>query len=313
MLLNLIYIAAGLVLLSLGAEGLVRGASSFALRAGLTPLVVGLTIVAFATGTPELFVSVKGATSGDPGIALGNVIGSNISNLALVLGLAAVVAPMTVRSEIVRREMPLMAGATVLLIVLLSDGRLGRTDGLILFGGAIAYTVGAYATARREAKDIAASEFQEELDLLRSRAHEVAFMLGGVALLVAGAESLTRGAVSLATALGVSSAVIALTVVAIGTSLPELAASVSATRAGQADVAFGNVIGSNTFNILGVLGLVAIIHPFAVVGFRPLDYAVLLGSVFLVGLLMVRGWVLNRWEGLLLLLLYATYLLTMVP
>lgn len=149
MLLNIVYIAVGLLFLSIGAEGLVHGASSFALRAGLTHLVVGLTVVAFATGTPELFVSVKGATSGDACIALGNVIGSNISNLALVLGLAAVVAPMTVRSELVRREMPLMAGATVLLVVLLLDGRLGRIDGFILFSAGIAYTAGAYASARR--------------------------------------------------------------------------------------------------------------------------------------------------------------------
>lgn len=311
MLLNAVYIAAGLVLLSLGAEGLVRGASSFALRAGLTPLVVGLTIVAFATGTPELFVSVKGAMVGDAGIALGNVIGSNISNLALVLGTAAVVAPMVVRSELVRREMPLMAGATILLVILLLDGQLNRVDGMILLTGAAAYTLSAYANARRETKDAAARQYDEEIESLRSPALEAVFILGGVGLLVLGAELLTRGAVAVATALGVSSAVVALTVVAIGTSLPELAASVAATRSGQPDVAFGNVIGSNTFNILGVLGLVALIRPFAVEGLRPLDYSVLVGSAFLVMLLMVRGWVLSRREGLLLLALYATYLLTM--
>lgn len=136
-------------------------------------------------------------------------------------------------------------------------------------------------------------------------------MLGGVTLLIAGAESLTRGAVALATALGVSSAVIALTVLAIGTSLPELAASISAARSGQPDVAFGNVIGSNTFNILGVLGLVAIIQPFAVEGLRSVDYAVFVGSAILVMFLMSRGWILNRWEGLLLVVLCATYLLSL--
>lgn len=312
MILDVVLIAAGLVLLAIGAEGLVRGASSLALRAGITPLVVGLTVVAVATGSPELFVSIQGALAGKGGIALGNVVGSNISNLALVLGTSALVAPLAVRSELVRREMPLMIGATVLLLVLLIDGSLGRVDGFILFTSAVAYLWGAYTSARRATADEASEEYREELQLLGSKWLERVLVVAGVALLVLGADLLTRGAVSLASRLGVAPAVIALTVIAIGTSLPELATSVAAARKGEADVAFGNVIGSNTFNILGVLGIVALIRPFAAAGIRPLDYGALIGSALLVVALMVRGWVLSRSEGGLLLALYVAYVTTLV-
>lgn len=312
MLLNVLSILAGLVLLTLGAEGLVRGAASAALRLGLTPLLIGLTVVAMATGSPELFVSLRSALAGDGGIALGNVVGSNIANLCLVLGASALARPLHVRSVLVRREMPLLIATTILLVLLLRDGQLGRMDGAILVVSALAYTAGAYRNAKREAKDIAAEEYSDEVARLRSGWLEALYLAGGLAALVAGASLLTSGAVGVATALGVSSAVIALSVIAIGTSLPELATSVSAARRGEPDVAFGNVIGSNIFNILGVLGTVALIQPFAAHGVRPLDAGILLATPLLVAAMMAWGWKLTRLEGAVLLAVYAGYLVSLV-
>lgn len=311
MLPDVAFLIAGLILLPLGAEMLVRGASSLALRMGITPLVVGLTIVAFATGTPELAVSIKGAVTGNSGIALGNVVGSNISNIALVLGVAALVRPMKVQARLVRREMPLMVGASVFLFLLLLDGALGRADGLVLLVTGVGYTVFAYRGAKAGAAPAVTEEFEEAILQSRLPARDAVLMAGGIVALVVGAESLVRGAVAVAGALGVDQAVIALTVIAIGTSLPELATSVVAARKEQADVAFGNVIGSNTLNILAVLGITALIHPFAVVGIRPLDLGMLVGTAVLVLLLMARGWVLNRAEGFALMTLYVAYVVSL--
>lgn len=311
MLPDVAFLIAGLILLPLGAEMLVRGASSLALRMGITPLVVGLTIVAFATGTPELAVSIKGAVTGNSGIALGNVVGSNISNIALVLGVAALVRPMKVQARLIRREMPLMVGASVFLFLLLLDGALGRADGLVLLVTGVGYTLFAYRGARAGAVPAVTEEFEEAIQRSRLPARDAALIAGGIVALVVGAESLVRGAVAVAGALGVDQAVIALTVIAIGTSLPELATSVVAARKEQADVAFGNVIGSNTLNILAVLGITALIHPFAVVGIRPLDLGMLVGTAVLVLLLMARGWVLNRAEGFALVTLYVAYVVSL--
>ncbi|MBN1192157.1 MAG: calcium/sodium antiporter [Coriobacteriia bacterium] len=303
---------AGLLLLPFGAQLLVNGSSSLAVRLGIAPLVVGLTVVAFATGAPEFAVSVKGAATGNSGIALGNVVGSNISNIALVLGVAAVIKPMQVRARLVRREMPLMLGATVLLCVLLLDGMLGRLDGLLLVTAGVAYTVFAYRGARAGDIPAVSAQFDEAIPQTRLLGRDLGLIIGGVPALVAGAELLVSGAVTVAGGLGVDQAVIALTVIAIGTSLPELATSVAAARKEQADVAFGNVIGSNTLNILAVLGITALIHPFAVEGLRLLDFGVLVATAVLVLPMMIRGWVLNRAEGLLLVAVYGLYLASLV-
>lgn len=312
MLADVAFLIVGLILLPLGAEMLVRGASSLALRLGIAPLVVGLTIVAFATGTPELAVSIKGAVTGNSGIALGNVIGSNISNIALVLGIAALVRPMKVQARLVRREMPLMVGATVLLCLLVLDGALGRIDGLVLVTAGIAYVLFAFRGAKAGAAPAVTEEFEEAIQRSRLPWKDATLIAAGIIMLVAGAESLVRGAVAVAGTLGVDQAVIALTVIAIGTSLPELATSVVAARKEQADVAFGNVIGSNTLNILAVLGITALVHPFAVEGIRPLDLGMLVGTAVLVLPLMARGWVLNRAEGFALVTLYGAYVVSLV-
>lgn len=308
-----LFMLGGLVLLAAGAEGLVRGSSALALRLGVTPLVVGLTVVAFGTGSPELFVSVEAAYRGEGGIALGNVVGSNISNVALILGLAALARPMKVRSELIRREVPLMIGVTLLLCLLLLDGALSRAEGLILTAGSAAYTAFAYVAARRDRSKAVADEFKEALTGPRRAAWvDVAFVVAGFAALLIGTRLLLAGATVLAAQFGVSQVVIGLTIVAIGTSLPELATSVVASVRGEADVAFGNVIGSNILNILLILGVAAMIRPIETQGLRPLDLVVLVASAVLILPLMRRGWVLNRWEGALLLAGYVAYLYSVV-
>ncbi|MCA1634193.1 MAG: calcium/sodium antiporter, partial [Acidobacteria bacterium] len=277
------------------------------------PLVVGLTVVAFGTGSPELFVSVEAAYRGEGGLALGNVVGSNISNVALILGLAALARPMKVRSELIRREVPLMIGVTLLLCLLLLDGMLSHVEGLILAAGSVAYTAFAYLAARRDRSKAVAEEFEEALTGPKRAAWvDVLLVVAGFALLLVGARLLLAGATAVAAQFGISQVVIGLTIVAIGTSLPELATSVVASLRGEADVAFGNVIGSNVLNILLVLGVAAMIRPIETQGLRPLDLGVLVASAVLLLPLMWRGWVLNRWEGALLVAGYVVYLYTVV-
>jgi cation:H+ antiporter len=291
----------------------VRGSSALALRLGVTPLVVGLTIVALGTGSPELFVSVEAAYRGEGGIALGNVVGSNISNVALILGLSALARPMKVRSELIRREVPLMIAVTLLLCLLLLDGVLSRVEGLILAAGSVAYTALAYVAARRDRSKMVAEEFEEALTGPRRATWvDVAFVIAGFVLLLVGARLLLAGATVVAAQFGISQVVIGLTIVAIGTSLPELATSVVASLRGEADVAFGNVIGSNILNIFLILGVAAMIRPIEAQGLRPLDLGVLVASAALLLPLMWRGWVLNRWEGAVLVTGYVAYLYSVV-
>lgn len=303
----------GLVLLAAGAEGLVRGSSALALRFGVTPLVIGLTVVAFGTGSPELFVSVQAAYRGESGIALGNIVGSNISNVALILGLAAVARPMRVRSELIKREVPVMIGVTVALCLLLLDGQLSRLEGLLLVMGSIGYTTLAYIAARRDRSTLVAEEFRDALTEPRRAAWlDSLFVVMGFVFLLAGANLLLIGAVAMAERFGVSQVVIGLTIIAIGTSLPELATSVTASVRREPDVAFGNAIGSNILNILLILGIVALIRPIETKGLRVVDIGALVASALILFPLMWRGFVLNRWEGALLLAAYVAYLYSVV-
>ncbi|HEX7316952.1 MAG TPA: calcium/sodium antiporter [Pyrinomonadaceae bacterium] len=313
MLPTLLSVIVGLVLLAVGAEGLVRGSTSIALRFGVTPLVIGLTVVAFGTGSPELTVSVESAYRGNSGIALGNIVGSNISNIALILGLSALARPMHVRSKLIRREMPLMIAVTLLLCLLLWDGALGRFDGLLLVAGSVAYTAFAYISARRDRSAEVAAEFDAGMkELSRPVWLDTTFVVAGFVALLVGSKLLLGGATVVAESFGVSQVVIGLTIVAVGTSLPELATSVVAAVRGEADVAFGNVIGSNILNILCILGVAALIRPFEVQGLRPLDLGALVGSAVLLLPLMWRGSVLNRWEGAILLAGYAAYMYSLM-
>jgi cation:H+ antiporter len=315
MLLVALMIVGGLVLLTLGAEGLVRGSSSLALRMGVTPLVVGLTIVAFGTGSPELVVCVEAALAGDSDIALGNVVGSNISNIALILGIAALIRPLRVRSELIRREVPLMIAVTVLLCLLLLDGSLGRAEGALLVALSFGYTALTYWAASRNKRDALVEEVSVEAASLPRRRTWLDLLLvaGGIAALVLGAGFLLDGAVAVAEWLGISRIVIGLTIVAVGTSLPELATSAVAAYRGEADVAFGNVIGSNVLNILFMLGVAAAIVPISAAGLRTLDLGVLLASAVLLLPILWTGAILSRREGAILVAAYAAYVYTLLP
>ncbi|HZI20115.1 MAG TPA: calcium/sodium antiporter [Pyrinomonadaceae bacterium] len=308
-------IAGGLILLALGAEGLVRGSGSLALRMGVTPLVVGLTIVAFGTGSPELVVCIEAALAGNSDIALGNVVGSNISNIALILGISALIRPLEVRSELLRREVPLMIGVTLLLCLLLLDGALSRPEGVLLVAGSVAYTWLTYWAASRNRGDALVEEASGEAAALPRRRTwlDILFIACGIAALVLGARLLLDGAIVVAGWLGISQIVIGLTIVAVGTSLPELATSAVAAHKGEADVAFGNVVGSNVLNILFMLGVAAVIQPMSAAGLRAFDLGALLASAVLLLPVLWSGSILSRKEGVLLVAAYAAYVYTLVP
>jgi cation:H+ antiporter len=314
MVIPVIQILSGLLLLCLGAEGLVRGSAALALRLGITPLVIGLTIVAFGTSSPEIVVSVQSAFQGNSVLALGNVIGSNISNVALILGLSALVRPLRVQAQIIRREIPLMIFVSLFLCFLLLGGHLTRLEGLLLVLGSLAYTAFAYTSARKNKDPNVEEEFEGALPRPKGNVWaNVAFILVGLGLLIVGANLLVGGAITIAQGFGISPVVIGLTIVAVGTSLPELATSIVAARKDEGDIVIGNVIGSNVLNILFVLGIAALIAPMQTNDVRLIDIAVMVGSAAIVFPLMRRGFQLTRWEGTFLLAGYAGYLYSLVP
>jgi cation:H+ antiporter len=253
--------ALGLVLLIIGAEALVRGASRLAAAAGIPPLIVGLTVVAFGTSAPELAVGLKSTLAGQPDIAVGNVVGSNIYNVLLILGLAALVAPLTVSHQLVRLDVPLMIIASGLLWWMGADARIGRLEGALLFAGFVGYSAFLFVESRKQPPKPSAPAPRPVRPpagrAARRLAVDLVLVAAGLGLLVAGADRLVHSAVAIARSLGLSELIIGLTIVAGGTSLPELAASVVAGLRGERDLAVGNVVGSNLFNILVVAGLTA--------------------------------------------------------
>lgn len=261
MLVDVVMIIAGFVVLVFGADWLVKGASRLALAAGIAPLVVGLTVVAFGTSAPELAVSVTSALGGEADLAVGNVVGSNIANVLLILGVSALVAPLVVHQQLIRLDVPIMVGASVLFYVLVVDGSLSLWDGALLSACIIAYVVFLIVESRAEKNAAVLAEYDElteEASQPHSALGNVAWLVVGMVGLIAGSQLLVIGAVSVATTLGVSELVIGLTVLAIGTSLPELATSIIAAYKGERDIAVGNVVGSNIFNVLSVLGFTGI-------------------------------------------------------
>jgi cation:H+ antiporter len=303
------WIALGLVLLLVGGEFVVRGAGRLALAAGLRPLVVGLTVVAFCTSAPELAASVTAAVAGSPGLAVGNVLGSNVANLGLVLGVAALIRPVAVRSTVLLRELPVMLGASLLLVLLGWDGSLSRLDGALMLGLLTLYLVLMVRAELRAKEPRVEAEVEESVGPLGSAPRNVALVVGGVAALVLGADRLVLGASALARTWGMSEDVVGLTVMAVGTSLPELAASGVAAHRGQGDIVLGNVVGSNIFNILCILGVTALVHPVAG-GMLHFRRDLWVGVAFCVAVfpLMLRGRVVTRGEGGLLLGAYAAYI-----
>ncbi len=296
----------GLLLLVVGAEALVRGASRLAVAAGITPLVVGLTVVAYGTSTPEAAVSVQAALAGTGDIAVGNAVGSNIVNVLAILGLAALTAPLTVSLQLVRSDVPIMIGTAVLLLLMSLNSVVGRGEGIALLVLMVAYTAAAVRMGRRAVAAAPPVEVQAAGRVTTN----LALILAGIALLVIGARLLVNSAVTVATALGVSSLVIGLTVVAAGTSLPELATSVAATIRGQRDIAVGNIVGSNIFNILFVLGATSALAPD---GLSVPPSALTFDIPFMVAVLAAclpiffTGYCIERWEGAIFLCFYVAY------
>jgi len=313
MTLAIIYLLAGLVLLYFGAEGLVRGSSSLALRLGLSPLVVGLTVVAFGTSSPELMVSLKAALAGQADISVGNVVGSNICNIGLILGLCALITPIATNSQIVRVDIPIMIGITALSLALMADGHLGMTEGIIFVLLLVAYIVFSIQLARRQPADSLGTEFGEEVKISkRGLAIDILMVIGGLALLVFGARFLVDGAIIIARTYGLSEALIGLTIVAIGTSLPELATSLLAAIKKESDIAVGNIVGSNIFNLVGILGITAIVHPLQAAGIGAVDLAVMAGFALLLWPMAYYQQRITRPEGAMLLLGYVAFLFWLV-
>lgn len=307
MLEQVAWFSLGLVLLVAGAEGFVRGASGLALRYGIRPFVVGLLIVGIGTSAPELAVNLSAAWEGRDDLALGNVVGSNIANLGLILGISALLAPLQVHMRLVRVEGPLLLLVSVALCALCADGRLGGIDGVLLLLGFLGLLLLLWRAARAEPEPV-----QEELGALAGQAERLPVLLArlvlGLALLLGGADLMVDAAVALARELGWSELLIGLTVVAVGTSLPELASSVVAAWRGQTDIAVGNVIGSNLFNILLILGATASLRPLEVEpGVLWVELPVMLGFTVLAYLLMRRFLRLSRASGAVLLTAFVAF------
>lgn len=323
-------LAGGLILLVGGAEALVRGASSIAGRAGISPLVVGLTVVAFGTSAPEMAVSIGSSFAGQGDLALGNVVGSNIFNILFILGLSSLAAPLVVASDLVRRDAPLMLGVSILVFVLALNGTIGRLDGALLFGGIVVFTIyqiiqgrasasenGHHPAASTSTEDVPQNDSSEAVSSIDTASTSgmniwvaALLTLGGLGLLVLGAQWLVEGAVAIAKAAGLSELVIGLTIIAGGTSLPELATSILASLRGQRDIAVGNVVGSNIFNLLAVLGGAAMVAPEGIAvapGVLWMDLPVMIAVAVACLPIFLTGHIVSRWEGALFAGYYVAY------
>jgi len=314
----IVYLALGLALLTTGAELLVRGASRLALRLGVSPLVIGLTVVAFGTSSPELAVSVLSGISGQASIAVGNIVGSNIFNVLPILGLAALAAPLAISQQLIRLDVPLLIGVSLLFWIMALDGRLGLLDGLVLTAGIVVYTAFALRHGRKESAAVQA-EYTEAFGatggLLARLPVQIAFVVVGLALLVLGAAWLVDSGAAIARYLGLNEVVIGLTIIAAGTSLPELATSVVAALRGERDIAVGNIVGSNLFNILGIGGLAALVTPggLEVAGsLIRFDLPVMFAAAMACVPIFATGQMIARWEGALFLGLYVAYVTYLV-
>lgn len=303
-------LGAGLVLLVIGAELLVRGAARLAANFGVPALVIGLTVVAFGTSAPELAVSVKSAWSGQTELAIANAVGSNIFNILFILGLAALISPLAVSQQLIRQDVPIMVGVAVLAVLMTVNGSIGKLEAGVLALALLVYTAFLFHQGRKRGVDTVDDDVGELLNTRKPLWHNLIVVTVGLALLVLGARWLVNSAVEIASALGVSEAVIGLTIVALGTSLPEVMTSVVATLRGERDIAIGNVVGSNIFNILGVLGISSLVSPTPLVAgpqLAQIDLPIMLAVAALCMPLFFVGAILNRLEGALFLLLYFAY------
>ena len=313
---TVVLLIVGLLFLIIGAEALVRGASKLAAAFGIPPLVIGLTVVALGTSSPELAVGIKSALSGNADIALGNVVGSNIFNILVIIGLSAVITPLVVAQRLVRWDVPLVIGLSFLVFFLGLSGSIGRVEGLLLFVGLIVYITFTIRQSRKESaavqEEYAKEYHPERFKNLGQWAVNIGLLVGGLVMLVLGSNWLVNSASSLARAFGVSELVIGLTIVAIGTSAPELATSLMAAKRGERDIAVGNAIGSNLFNILGVLGITAALAPNGIAVPRSamaFDIPVMIAVAIAALPVFFTGYSISRLEGAVFLLYYVAYAL----
>ena len=309
-----IYIIGGLILLYFGANWLVQGAITLSLYLGLSPLIVGLTVVALGTSIPEALVSVQAAIGHQGGIAIGNVVGSNILNIALILGLSAFFNPLKVDSHLVKADVPLLAGATFMLVVLLEDFHISRMEGAFLLLCIVGYVAGNIMTVKRtspEENKIEGVEVPE--DHRKNLWRDISFLFIGLIALAFGSNFLVTGAVDLARIWGLSEALIGLTIVSIGTGTPEMATALMAAYRKRSDLAIGNAVGSNLFNIMFVLGIAALVAPLDGKGISSIDLYVMLGVTFLLLPTVWTGRIIDRKEGLLFLAIYVGYLYHLWP
>lgn len=318
MYIDLLWVLAGLTLLFFGAEWLVKGASDVALKLGISPLVVGLTVVAFGTSAPELLVCLDANAAGEPGLALGNIIGSNICNIALILGVGALIRPIVIDKQIIRREMPILVGASVVFIIMLigaGTGQAGilRWEGAILVVGILTYVISSFIKSKneptQESDDFSTEEIKEAQSAgFAKMMMSIGLIVGGLAALKFGSGWLVVHGSAMALELGVPVAVVGLILVAFGTSLPELATSISASRKGQGDLITGNAVGSCIFNILAVIGITAVVKPIISEGVQPFDLWVMLGLSIAIVPFMWTKMRLGRMEGVILLVAYVAYI-----
>jgi cation:H+ antiporter len=308
MVITVFLLIASLAALYFGAEWLVRGSSSLALRASISPLAVGLTVVAFGTSSPELVVSLNATLGGQGNIAAGNVIGSNIFNIALILGLSAIVHPLQAKMQLFKIDIPVMLVASVLFTVLFWDGTFGRLEGGLFFLGILIYTsMSLYYSGKN--KDTADQTDDGNMKILKHWALDIGYILVGLAVLVFASDLLVKEAVIIARSVGISEAVTGLTIVAAGTSMPELATSVVAAMKKQSDIAIGNIVGSNIFNILSIMGLTALVNPVIASQVNHADLLVMTGISVLLLPLVRTGLRISRQEGALFVFLYVIYTL----
>lgn len=312
MALTLVLFVTGLLILVGGAESLVRGSSALALRLGITPLVIGLTVVAFGTSSPELAVSIESALSGSSSIALGNVIGSNVANIGLILGITAMIRPMAVQPSLLKQQIPLMIVISFVIWFMASDKVITFWDGFILVAALIGFLLHSYRSSKgnTEEDEVLPCEVQT---LKNKTWFCILLILIGLAGLIGGGMLFVRSAVEIAHIYNVDEAIIGLTIVAIGTSMPELATSVVAAIRKESDIAIGNIVGSNIFNILAILGIASLISPLSGIGFSTADYIVMISFAVILLPMAWSGRTLSRPEGTVLLLGYLSYMAYIWP
>lgn len=309
LIINIVLVSLGLAMLYFGAEWMVRGSVTIANKFRISQLVIGLTILAFGTSTPELSVSVTSAIQGIPDVALGNVVGSNIANIGLILGIAAIIKPLLVTKRVIKKEIPIMVGVAILLIIISFDGVISVEEGIVLAIGIVIFTVFSYKSSKKESLDIENPTIGLILGKKNVISKSIILIGAGLALLTFGSFITVENAVIIAKSFGVSERIIGLTLIAIGTSLPELVTSIVAALRGHSDLSVGNIVGSNVFNILAVIGISAAITGISVNENMFFDYYVMIAFSIILIPIMRSGFILSRREGCGLVAAYFAYLI----